>query len=82
MPIGKSAASEKHDHPMAFDLSYPPIHFADLARAMGVPSVRVEKPWEIKAAIEQMLAAPGPFLIDLVLEGDVHPERVGNTCGQ
>ncbi len=78
----KERGIKKHDHPMAFDLSTPPIHFADLARAMGVPSVRVEKPWEIKAAIEQMLAAPGPFLIDLVLEGDVHPERVGNTCGQ
>jgi benzoylformate decarboxylase len=29
-----------------------------------------------------MLAHPGPFLIDLVLESDTHPERVGNTCGQ
>jgi len=47
-----------------------------------VPAVRVEKPHEVKKAVEQMLAAPGPFLIDLVLEGDVHPERVGNTCGQ
>ncbi len=25
---------------------------------------------------------PGPFLIDLVVEGNTHPERVGNTCGQ
>ena len=72
----------KHDFPMSFDLSNPPIHFADLARSMGVAAVRVEKPWEIKAAIEQALAHPGPFLIDLVLEGDNHPERVGNTCGQ
>ena len=30
----------------------------------------------------RMLAAPGPFLLDLVLESDTHPERVGNTCGQ
>jgi benzoylformate decarboxylase len=29
-----------------------------------------------------MLAHPGPFLIDLVVESDTHPERVGNTCGQ
>ena len=73
---------EKHDYPLSFDLSQPPLKFAELARAMGVPSVRVEKPWEIGPAIAQALATPGPFLIDLVLEGDTHPERVGNTCGQ
>ena len=49
---------------------------------MSVQSVRVEKPWEIAAAVQQALAHPGPFLIDLVLEGNTHPERVGNTCGQ
>lgn len=72
----------EHDFPLSFDLSYPPIHFVDIARGMGVTARRVEKPWEIKAAIEEMLAHPGPFLIDLVLEGSVHPERIGNTCGQ
>lgn len=71
-----------HDHPMSFDLSEPPIKFHELARALGVASVRVEKPWEIEKAVTEMLAHPGPFLIDLVLEGDTHPERVGNTAGQ
>ncbi len=70
------------DFPLSFDLSNPPIQFHELARSLGVQAVRVEKPWEIKAAIEQMLAHPGPFLIDLVLEGNVHPERIGNTCAQ
>jgi benzoylformate decarboxylase len=72
----------EHDFPLSFDLSHPPLHFVEMAKGMGVPGVRVEKPWEIGPAIEQMLATPGPFLIDLVLEGDTHPERVGNTCGQ
>ena len=72
----------EHDFPLSFDLSHPPLHFADMAKGMGVPGVRVEKPWEIGPAIQQALATPGPFLIDLVLEGDTHPERVGNTCGQ
>ncbi len=72
----------KHDFPLSFDLSYPPLHFVELAKGMGVPGVRVEKPWEIASAVQQMLAAPGPFLVDLVLESDTHPERVGNTCGQ
>lgn len=78
----KERGIAKHEYPMAFDMSHPPINFVELARGMGVPGVRVEKPWEIGPAIDQMLAAPGPFLIDLVLEGDVHPERVGETCGQ
>jgi len=72
----------KHDFPLAFDLSQPPIQFHELARSLGVQSLRVEKPWDIKGAIQQMLAHPGPFLIDLVLEGNSHPERIGNTCGQ
>jgi Thiamine pyrophosphate-requiring enzymes [acetolactate synthase, pyruvate dehydrogenase (cytochrome), glyoxylate carboligase, phosphonopyruvate decarboxylase] len=78
----KEQGIEKHDYPLSFDLSYPPIGFVDIARGFGVPALRVEKPHEIAKAIEQMLAAPGPFLIDLALEGNVHPERVGNTCGQ
>jgi benzoylformate decarboxylase len=72
----------KHDFPLSFDLSNPPIHFADLARSLGVQALRVEKPWEIGPAIQEALAYPGPFLLDLVLEGDTHPERIGNTCGQ
>ena len=71
-----------HDYPLSFDLSNPPLHFVEMALGMGVQGIRVEKPWEIKPAIEQMLAHPGPFLIDLVLESDTDPERVGNTCGQ
>lgn len=78
----KEQGIEKHDYPLSFDLSQPPLKFAELAHAMSVPAVRVEKPWEIGPAIAQALASPGPFLIDLVLEGNTHPERVGNTCGQ
>jgi thiamine pyrophosphate-dependent acetolactate synthase large subunit-like protein len=75
-------AMAKHDFPLCFDLSHPPLRFDEMARSMGVQAARVEKPWEIEPAIRQALAHPGPFLIDLVLDGDTHPERVGNTCGQ
>ena len=54
----------------------------DGARAWACRACGSRQPEEIGPAIEQMLAHPGPFLIDLVLEGDTHPERVGNTCGQ
>ncbi|MFN8474497.1 MAG: thiamine pyrophosphate-binding protein [Anaerolineae bacterium] len=78
----KEQGVPKHDFPLSFDLSYPALHFADMARGMGVQGVRVEGPADIGPAISQALDTKGPFLIDLVLEGDTHPERVGNTCGQ
>jgi benzoylformate decarboxylase len=78
----KEQSVPQHDFPLSFDLSYPQLHFAEMAKGMGVPGLRVEKPSEIAPAVQQMLATPGPFLVDLVLESDTHPERVGNTCGQ
>ncbi len=72
----------KHDFPLSFDLSYPRLGFVELARGMGVEGIRVDKPEQIEAAIDRALNHKGPFLIDLVLEGNVYPERVGNTCGQ
>jgi benzoylformate decarboxylase len=78
----KEQGIPRHDYPLSFDLSHPALDFAGLARAMSVPGVRVEKPEQVAPAIQQMLSTPGPFLIDLVLESDTHPERVGNTCGQ
>lgn len=78
----KERGIPKHDYPLSFDLSSPPLGFVEMARGMGVQGVRVENPWEIGPAIEQMLAFPGPFLIDLVLESDTHPERIGAACGQ
>jgi benzoylformate decarboxylase len=77
----KEAGQAAHSHPMCFDLSNPPIRFDELAKAMGVDALRVEKPEEIGPAIKRMLADDRPFLIDLVLEGDFHPEQVGVKCG-
>jgi thiamine pyrophosphate-dependent acetolactate synthase large subunit-like protein len=78
----KGVDEPAHAHPLCFDLSEPPIAFADLARSMGVEAVRVETREQIVPAIERMLADDRPFLIDLVLEGDVHPDLVGVKCGQ
>ena len=72
----------EHDFPLSFDLSKPTIRFDEMARSMGVEAVRVEKPEAIAPAIKQALAHNGPFLIDLVLEGNVHPEMIGVRCGQ
>lgn len=78
----KDIDAPAHAHPTCFDLSRPAIKFADLAKSMGVEAVLVEKPEEIGPAIDLMLADNKPFLIDLVLEGDIHPEMIGVKCGQ
>lgn len=76
----KEMKMDKHDYPVCFDLSYPPIQFDQMAKSMGVDAVRVEKPEEIEPAINKMLADDKPFLVDLVLEGDKNPEKIKHTC--
>lgn len=71
-----------HDFPLSFDLSKPELNFAEMARAMGVPAARVATPDEIGPAIRQALDHAGPFLLDVVVEGNVRPDAVGVRCGQ
>jgi thiamine pyrophosphate-dependent acetolactate synthase large subunit-like protein len=72
----KEQGVPKHDYPLSFDLSYPPLGFVDIARGLGVEGVRVETPEQVGPAVRRMLNHPGPFLVDLVLGGDTHPERI------
>jgi len=60
-----------HDFPDPFDLASPVIDFVALAQSMGVPGVRVDRPEQVGPAIQQALAHPGPFLIDLVVSNHV-----------
>lgn len=78
----EEAGIAPHDFPIPFDLSSPPIRFADLAKSMGVEAVRVETVEQIEPAIDRMLSDDKPFLIDLVLEGSVRPDLIGVKCGQ
>ncbi len=57
--------------PRFFDLKGPEVDFVGLARAMGVAGSRVTQPAEIAPAIQTMLKHEGPFLIDLVVDGNV-----------
>ena len=63
---GGTAASPRTRCPGSFDLSKPEIGFVELARGLGVEAVRVEKPEQVAAAVDRLLAADGPFLVDLV----------------
>jgi len=78
----KERSIPPHEFPLSFDLSRPVLRFAEMARSMGVAATRVEKAWEIGPAIQEALTHQGPFLIDLVLEGQTHPELIGVRCGQ
>jgi acetolactate synthase-1/2/3 large subunit len=49
------------------DLAGPVIHFADLGRSMGVPSVRATTTEEFVQALERALATPGPHLIEAMV---------------
>ncbi|MFJ7205549.1 thiamine pyrophosphate-binding protein [Streptomyces sp. NPDC098789] len=61
----RERAIPEHGFPDSFDLSHPEIDFAALARALGAGGTRVEKPDEAAAAVDRMLAHPGPFLVDV-----------------
>ncbi|MBI4821764.1 MAG: thiamine pyrophosphate-binding protein [Deltaproteobacteria bacterium] len=78
----KEQSVTPHGYPLPFDLSWPPLRFDEMAKSMGVPSVRVERPEAIPAAVAQMLDHKGPFLCDVVVEGDVRPDLIGVHCGQ
>lgn len=52
--------------PQAFDLTRPDIHFPELAEALGVPGIRVEKPDDVRGAVGALLCHRGPLLIDLL----------------
>ncbi|GAA2509372.1 thiamine pyrophosphate-binding protein [Streptomyces longisporus] len=64
----KEQGIPEHAHPGIFDLSRPAIDFVALSRSLGVPALRVEKPGQVAAAVDEALSHRGPFLIDLVTE--------------
>jgi pyruvate dehydrogenase (quinone) len=43
-------------------------NFAEVAKAMGIGSVRIEDPKDVEQSIKEALAMPGPVLIDAVVD--------------
>lgn len=68
--------------PLSFDLSKPVLDFAHIARGFGIESARIETAADIVPPIERALAHDGPFVLDVLLESNVHPELIGVKCGQ
>ncbi|PZR51705.1 pyruvate dehydrogenase [Xylanimonas oleitrophica] len=60
----------------------PSIDYAAVAQAIGIPSVRVEDPKQVRPTLERMLAAPGPALIDVVTDARALSIPPNITAGQ
>ncbi|TYQ13279.1 UNVERIFIED_CONTAM: benzoylformate decarboxylase [Acetivibrio alkalicellulosi] len=71
-----------HEYPKPFKLNEPLINFSEMAQAMGVPAIKVERPEDIAKSIEKMLNTKGPFLIDLILENNPTEQKSTCKCGQ
>lgn len=56
---------------VGMDFKDPAIDFAALAASMGVPSVRVDSPDALDAAVKGALTSSGPMLLDIVVDGTV-----------
>ena len=59
-----------NDHFIGMDFKDPEVRFADLAQSLGVPSERVEKPADLRGALDRALAnRSGPNLVEVVVDG-------------
>lgn len=61
------------------DALFPPVDFAKQAQALGAQGMRVEREDALEAALETALAAPGPYVLDVLIDADqVAPTRGRN----
>lgn len=51
----------------------PRVDFVAIARAVGADGVRVSTEQELDAALKQAMAAPGPFLVDVLIDPGESP---------
>ena len=54
-----------------YQTDHAPVNYAAIAQAAGLYSVRVEQPAEIRSALAEAFAHPGPALVDLVTDPNV-----------
>jgi acetolactate synthase I/II/III large subunit len=66
------AVSESATSARMLELDDPTLDLAGLARAQGVPSVRVATAEELVTALERSYATPGPMFIEAVLPKGLH----------
>jgi benzoylformate decarboxylase len=59
--------SNRSNHFIAMDITDPPIDYLAMARSMGVPGRRVERPEDIAPAIEAGIASSHANLVEIVI---------------
>ncbi|MFF0727038.1 pyruvate dehydrogenase [Streptomyces sp. NPDC004134] len=54
----------------AYGTDHSRVDFSAIARGVGIPAWRVEKPGEIEGALREALAAKGPALVELITDSN------------
>ena len=54
-----------------YETDHTPVDFSAIAKAVGIHSIRVEKPGDLRSALGEGLNHPGPALIELVTDPNV-----------
>ncbi|RFS82110.1 pyruvate dehydrogenase [Actinomadura spongiicola] len=52
----------------SYETDHEPVDYAAIAQAIGIDSARVERPSDVRTVMERALAAPGPYLLDVVTD--------------
>src|SRR6266542_373619 len=58
-------------YPPGLDIEGPRVEIAATAQAMGVQAERIERPADLRPALERAFAAGRPYLLDIAVEGAV-----------
>jgi benzoylformate decarboxylase len=66
--LGMGLESAKRGIFPGMDLTDPEIDLVGLARALGVPAQRVERPRDLAPVLEKMLATDAPTVVDVAIE--------------
>ncbi|WP_433466077.1 pyruvate dehydrogenase [Spirillospora sp. CA-128828] len=52
----------------SYETDHEAVDYAAIAHAVGIESARVERPSDVRTVMERALAAPGPYLLDVVTD--------------
>ena len=59
------------------DATIPQVDFAKVAQGMGADGIRIEREYDIQAALEKAMTSPSPFVVDVLIES-TSPAPIGN----
>jgi benzoylformate decarboxylase len=59
------------DNYIGMDFIDPPVDFTGMAKSLGLESMRITDPKELKSALSSAFSRPGAKLIEVVVDGTV-----------